>query len=343
METLRSGTEWLVIDDISAAGSVRRAAVRLAAQLGFGEQRCAEAGIVASEIASNVFRHTRDGAVGVQVALREGRAGLQIVAWDRGPGMADVSLSSADGHSTSGTLGVGLGAISRLSSATDVSSEPGRGTVLVAELWDGEGSEPTGLDGAAGRIDVGGVTRPIADEHVCGDAIGARETNGRQVLVVCDGLGHGPLAAAASQQALRAFYDTPSTDPSAILARLHHELAGTRGAAIAIAEIDPTFRRLVFAGVGNVSAFITRPGHRRAIMSSPGIVGHHALKARQLEFDLDDEAVLVMHSDGVRDGWDLAQIPGLQRRSATVIATSVLRDGGTRPDDASVLVLRRRR
>ena len=39
--------------------------------------------------------------------------------------------------------------------------------------------------------------------------------------------------------------------------------------------------------------------------------------------------------------WDLGRTPGLQRRSSAVIAATVLRDCGNRPDDASVLVARR--
>jgi anti-sigma regulatory factor (Ser/Thr protein kinase) len=334
VETLRSGTEWFPVDDATSAGSVRRAAIRLATRLGFTETRAAEVGIVASEVATNVHRHAHDGCVGIQVVLRAGLAGVQIIAFDRGPGMDDLPASSLDGHSTSGTLGVGLGAIGRLSSTVDVSSAPGIGTVLAAQLWAG----PRVLAEAS---DVGGVTRPITGETVCGDAIAGRETDGHLVVIVSDGLGHGPLAMAASQEAVRAFHDSIAVEPLVVLKEIHARLGHTRGAAIAVASVDPSYRRFGLAGIGNVSAFLEHPERRQAIMSYPGIVGHNAQSVRQLDFEIDDDSIVVMHSDGVRPNWDLGSVPGLRRRSAAVIATTLFRDHAGRRDDASVLVIRR--
>ena len=334
METLRTATEWFRVDSENTAGSVRRAAVRLADKLGFDESRAAETGLVASEMTSNVWRHADDGVVAVQIALRSADPGIRIVAIDRGPGRADTRLSATDGHSTRGTLGLGLGAIARMSSSFEVSSQPGHGTVLVAELWSHPGAVPD--------VDVGGLTRPIEGEEVCGDVIGAREAHGRQLLMLSDGLGHGPLAADASIAALAVFHETASPDPAAVLAAMDARLSRTRGAAAAVACIDPSFSRLTFAGIGNVSAFVDDGNRRHAAVSQPGIVGHGAAAAHVVELELPAGAVVVLHSDGLRERWNLRDVPGLGRRSATVIAATLLRDVGNRPDDASVLVVRRR-
>jgi hypothetical protein len=48
--------------------------------------------------------------------------------------------------------------------------------------------------------------------------------------------------------------------------------------------------------------------------------------------------VLLMHSDGIVDRWNPADSPGLLTRSPLVIAATVLREAGTRRDDAGVLV-----
>ena len=69
--TVRTGTEWFPVDNPAAAGSIRRAAVTLAANLGMGESRVAETGIVATEVASNLAAHADNASIGLQVALRD--------------------------------------------------------------------------------------------------------------------------------------------------------------------------------------------------------------------------------------------------------------------------------
>ena len=43
------------------------------------------------------------------------------------------------------------------------------------------------------------------------------------------------------------------------------------------------------------------------MVSYPGIVGHRAATIRQLDFALDDDAIVVVHSDGVREKWLLSR------------------------------------
>lgn len=333
METVRTGTEWFAVDDASAVGAARRPAVRLAERLGFNDTRTGDVGIVVSEIAANLWRHAVGAALGIQVALRDGVPGVRVIASDSGPGIVDLDVSALDGHSTTGTLGVGLGAVNRLSSTVDVSTVPGRGTVLVADIWPDE-AEPTS------RMDVAGVTRSIAGESMCGDAVAARTLGTTHLLMLSDGLGHGPMAADASLEAVSAFHAATTPDAHRVLEQIQAELMGTRGAAVAVAAIDEAYRTMQFAGIGNVSAFVVDE-RRSAALSQPGIVGHQRPRIRPFTLPLSDSAIVVFHSDGVRETWDLGRTPGLQRRSAAVIAATVLRDCGNRPDDASVLVARR--
>ena len=97
--------------------------------------------------------------------------GVELVAIDRGPGMADVHALSPDGHSTAGTLGIGLGAIAGWRAAFDVYSRPGAGTVLAAPFW------PSAVPGAADRS--AGLTRPLDGRGRCGDAYAVRPTDRR--------------------------------------------------------------------------------------------------------------------------------------------------------------------
>ena len=133
-----SGDEgsWLAVNEESAAGGVRRAAVALGQQVGLDEAALADLAIVATELGTNLARHAIEGAVLIR-SCRDGQAvGVELVAIDRGPGMADADLSGRDGESTAGTLGIGLGAIVRKSRSFDVYSRVGLGTVLAATVGD---------------------------------------------------------------------------------------------------------------------------------------------------------------------------------------------------------------
>jgi len=181
----------------------------------------------------------------------------------------------------------------------------------------------------------------LTGEPVSGDGIAVRVAGVRRQVLVSDGLGHGRLAAAASQEAVRRFLDAPPVPPAAVVDLLHRALSHTRGAALAVAELDRDAGLVRYAGLGNISGTVLGPdGSRRGMVSLPGIAGHQRRQIREYEYPLAPAAVVVMHSDGVVDRWRPTDYPGLFDHSPQVIAATVLRDAGTRRDDAGVLVAR---
>ncbi len=333
------GAAWYRVDDPAQIGAVRRGAEGIGRRLDFGQQRMGEAAIVAAELASNLLRHAREGSLQLRVCRDGGRAGLEFLAVDAGPGMPNMARSKEDGYSTAGTLGIGLGAVQRLANSVDAYSAAGSGTVTVARLW--RTAPPDEHEGDRAAVPaVGGVTRPMTGEDVCGDAVAWRRyPDGRHQVMAVDGLGHGPLAAVAAQAAVRAFDHLSGRAPAQVLRELHGALSHTRGAAVLVADLDPA-GRLRWCGIGNIAGTVAAPTARRGLVSIPGIVGHQARAFREFESDLPAEGALVLHSDGVHPRWDLSAYPGLLRRDPLVIAGMVLRDAGVRRDDASVLVVR---
>lgn len=322
---------WFAVSDAGSVGAVRRAATAVGESLGLSEKRLADLAIVATELASNLHKHTRDGVVHLRVVRAGGDAGVELVATDSGPGMADIALSARDGHSTAGTLGIGLGALARQATELDAFSRPGRGTVLTVSVW---GRPPAPARWAAG------LTRPIAGETVCGDDYGTREVDGRRQAFLCDGLGHGALAAAASQAAVAAFQDAPVGGPADVLGHVHRAVAHSRGAVAAVVEFA-TAGRVTCASVGNISGWVVGPDERHGIPAQPGIVGDRQRRTiREYEYPLDADSVVVLHTDGVTDRWDLSEYPGLLRRGPLVVAATLLRDAAVRRDDAGILVAR---
>jgi anti-sigma regulatory factor (Ser/Thr protein kinase) len=320
---------WLRVEDPSAAAGCRAAAVSLAGRLEFPADRADQLVLAVTEAASNLDKHARQGSMLLRITRDGGTPGIEMVTIDAGPGLRDTSAAMRDGHSTSGTLGIGLGAIRRLADFCDLYSVPGHGTVLVARFW----PEP--------RPDAGpyaGLVRPIAGETECGDVFAAVETDGTLTGVLCDGLGHGPLAAIAANEAVRAVLDGPADEPAAAVARAHGRMSHTRGGALGVVQV--TGRVVRFCGLGNIAAVIVADGTRKSMLSVPGIAGHQARAIRQFEYDAPPGAAIILHSDGLSNRWAPETLPGLNTRDPLVVAAALLAEAGTRRDDAGVLVLK---
>jgi anti-sigma regulatory factor (Ser/Thr protein kinase) len=320
---------WVRVEDPSAAAACRGAAQSLASKLEFPEARTDQLTLAVTEAATNLHKHASQGSLLLRIARQDGRPGIELVTIDAGPGFRDAAAAMRDGHSTSGTLGIGLGAIRRLADFCDLYSVPGRGTALVARFW------PTPQPGAA---PYAGLVRPITGETECGDIFGAVEADGRLTGVLCDGLGHGPLAATAAREGVDAVLEDPAAEPAALIERAHRRMAHTRGGAIAVVQVSG--RVAWFAGLGNVAATILANGARKGMLSVPGIAGHQARTIRQFEYAVPPGAAVILHSDGISGRWEPAALPGLNARDPLVVAAALLAQAGSRRDDAGVLVLK---
>ena len=325
---------WLAVEDASAVPSCRAAGQALASRLRFPAARAEQLALAVTEAASNLHKHARQGSLLLRVNRDLEQPGIDLVTIDAGPGLADVSEARRDGHSTAGTLGIGLGAIGRLADFTDLYSVPGHGTVLVARFWPVSG--PTGPGPAV--IGRAGLIRPMTGETECGDDFAAVQAGDTVTAILCDGLGHGPLAAAAASQAVAAVLDQPDGEPAALLERVHRRMSGTRGGAVGIVQLTGPVAR--FAGLGNIAAFILSGGTRKSMLSVPGIAGFQARVIRQFEYDVPPGAAVILHSDGISSRWEVAAVPGLAARDPLVIAAVLLAEAGQHRDDAGVLVLK---
>jgi anti-sigma regulatory factor (Ser/Thr protein kinase) len=320
---------WLRVEEPSAAAGCRAAATALAGRLEFPAARADELLLAVTEAASNLHKHARQGSMLLRITRVGDTPGIEMVTIDAGPGLRDAGAAMRDGHSTSGTLGIGLGAIRRLADFCDLYSAVGHGTVLVARFWPEPRSE---TDSCAG------LARPIGGETECGDVFAAVESDGTLTGVLCDGLGHGPLAAIAANEAVRAVLDRPADEPAAAVARAHGRMSHTRGGALAVVQV--TGRLVRFCGLGNVAAVILADGSRKSMLSVPGIAGHQARAIRQFEYEAPPGAAIILHSDGLSSRWSPEALPGLNARDPLVAAAALLAEAGTRRDDASVLVLK---
>jgi len=323
------------LDDRSRVAEARRVASSLAAEAGLGEAVRSDLGIVATELATNVLRHAGRGTL-VMRRLEGAGGGIELLCLDAGPGMRDPAACLADGYtSAAGSMGTGLGAIRRLAHGFDLYSAPGRGTAVVTRFWTRR--DPVAIQ-AAGML--AGLAVPVAGETECGDAWAVQITPTGTTVLLVDGLGHGPLAAAAAGAAVEIFRAHPTAAPAELLTLMHAGMRSTRGAAVAVASTGPAGDGVRYAGVGNLSAVLARTQDSRSLLSHNGTVGLQARKIQELSYPWPAEAVLVMHSDGLQSHWRLAQSPGLAQRDAALIAGVLYRDFQRGRDDVSVVVQR---
>jgi hypothetical protein len=166
----------------------------------------------------------------------------------------------------------------------------------------------------------------------------AVQAGGEVTAVLCDGLGHGPLAAAAAAAGVAAVLDDPAGEPAALLERVHRRMSGTRGGAVGVVRIGGQQAR--FAGLGNVAASIVSGGRRKSMVSIPGIAGHQARTIRQFDYETPPGAAIILHSDGISSRWEAAAMPGIEARDPLLIAAVLLAEAGVHRDDAGVLVLK---
>jgi anti-sigma regulatory factor (Ser/Thr protein kinase) len=310
--------------------------VAIAADLGLDETERGRVALIATEAATNIAKHASTGELLVRAMVRGDAAGVELLALDRGPGMADVTRCLADGYSTAGSPGTGLGAMTRLASEFDIHSTVGAGTALLARVLR-EGRRGSATSPA---FELGAVCLPVAGEAIAGDAWHYLQSEGRTVVLIADGLGHGPLAARAAQEAVKTLSEHGAAAPAALLQHVHTALRGTRGAAVAVAEIRSDERLLRFVGVGNISATILAGDGSRSLVSLNGIVGEQIRRVQVFEYPWPPGARLIMHTDGLTTRWDLRKYPGLAARDPSLIAGVLYRDHTRGRDDVTVVVVR---
>lgn len=108
----------------------------LARSIEFGDVESHSIATSVSELANNLFFHTPKGGTITMIAIKQnGRAGIEIVAEDEGPGIPDLEQAMQDGFSTNRGLGGGLPGAKRLMDEFYITSEVGIGTRIVTRKW----------------------------------------------------------------------------------------------------------------------------------------------------------------------------------------------------------------
>jgi negative regulator of sigma-B (phosphoserine phosphatase) len=174
---------------------------------------------------------------------------------------------------------------------------------------------------------------PKLGERVNGDAVLVRpDAQGRLLLAVVDGLGHGPVAGEASRAAV-ARLQTAALEQSVLelMQALHEELRGTRGAAATICIVRG--RKVEACAVGNVQ--LSSAKANVPLVLSSGVLGQRVPKFRVCEGELKDGARLALFSDGISTRFRLEDLSHLSPNDACKLTIDRHRKN---EDDATILI-----
>lgn len=331
---MSSGGIALSVDEGSAVAEARRQASIMAGAMGFNEERAGVLALVVTEAVSNMVKHAGNGTLVLQRRSDARARGVEVLALDRGPGMASVAASMRDGHSTAGSPGWGMGALSRLASDLQIHSRSGEGTILRCVVWRDDPPAPPR------HLEYGAVCVPLKGELVSGDSWGLHASGCRHRLIVVDGLGHGPEAAEAARRATEVVENSGATSPQDCLESVHLALRPTRGAAAAVVDLRPAGGTGAFCGVGNIGCMVCVGDTSRSLASHNGILGHQARKFQTFDFPFPAGALLYAYSDGMTSRWDPSAYPGLVARHPSLIAGALFRDHSRGRDDTTIVVIR---
>jgi len=107
----------------------------MAAELGFASGDATLIATAISELARNIVSYARKGEITLKSLNASSRQGILVIASDDGPGIPDIRQAMRDGFSTSGSLGLGLPGVRRLMDEFEITSQPGRGTIVAVKKW----------------------------------------------------------------------------------------------------------------------------------------------------------------------------------------------------------------
>jgi serine/threonine-protein kinase RsbT len=126
--------EKLRIENEASLVVARRAAITLAAKLGFGPVERTKVATAVSELARNIVMYAQTGEIRFSVSLTP-RIGLAVEARDSGPGIPDTEKILSGSFRSKTGLGMGLRGVKAIAQEFQLQSTVGQGTRVKAIFY----------------------------------------------------------------------------------------------------------------------------------------------------------------------------------------------------------------
>jgi len=183
------------------------------------------------------------------------------------------------------------------------------------------------------------AVKPLAGETGCGDAGIIMEFDSKVFIGIVDVLGHGENADEVAVICMDFLKKNCRQDLMGMMKGVHQQIKGSRGAVVGLCLFVLKTGELTFVGVGNIAARKFGSSNVRLI-PKPGIVGYSMRRLREEKMILDDGDVLVLHTDGVKEHFDLEDYPELLVDDVETIVNHIINQFGKAEDDACCIALR---
>ncbi|MDF3078730.1 MAG: serine/threonine protein kinase [Sphingobacteriaceae bacterium] len=309
---------------------------RRAEEVGINNTRLNEIDLIVAEMTSNLFKYGQSGEILLGVFRNSGSPYIEIISIDHGPGMANPTRMMQDGVSTTNTMGHGLGSIKRLSDVFDLYSLVGWGTIVLSRVYD---------DPKAAKANQKVTVRPIVvakpGETQSGDGLVIKHSDKYVKIMLADGLGHGPEANKAINEAAASFKVFPEFSPTETLRFIHGNIRKSRGAVANVICFDYEKRSWTSTGIGNIAVRMIGPATFRNHMSYNGIVGHNIpTSMNDQQYAAEQYNQVILCSDGIKTRWDLVKYPLISKHDLTVLSAAIYKDHARKTDDMSVVAIK---
>jgi hypothetical protein len=282
-----------------------------------------------------LIKYSNDGELLMGIFPNSGEPYIELICIDNGPGMLNASKMIQDGISTTNTLGHGLGSIKRLSDDFEIYSQIGWGTIVLSRVYNNpHKTKPTDI-----------IIRPIVvfkpGEKTSGDGYVYKKNDNYFKIMLADGLGHGPEANKAVNEAAIAFKVFPDYSPAETIRFIHNSIKKTRGVVINILSYNFASKTWDSAGVGNIATRFFGPMNLKNVMSYNGIVGHNIPNTLNNQtYSSGEFNYVMMCSDGINTRIELAKYPNILKYDLTILAAAIYKDHSRRNDDMSIVIVK---
>jgi len=291
---------------------IRKAADKLARQLGFSSSKISDIVLCVSELAQNHIDHnTHKGMIrlfGQRIGTEQ--AFFVTCSLDKGPGIMPVfRICNRDFYGNQG-LGAGLGTARRLAEEFAVCS--GRlGDFPCPDLLLGKKEYETLVAASFAEppdilsrlpVELSFLVRPAKGNLYCGDGFFFSCRHPYILMVLMDALGKGPEAAKIIFSAKKFLALLPAeTEPMDALMALGNHMVGSRGLMAQVVRLDIERPEVKIAVAGNVNHLLFLDGKENLISGKKGLIGPINSKSGLVSWHYKNfkETMGILYTDGI--------------------------------------------